>query len=58
MNDCVSRPIFIIIELAAIHGAETALVEAAPQRGLDDQVVPFGGRAEQRHVVNHIHAEL
>ena len=40
------------ILLAAIHGAEAALVEAAAQRGLDDQVVAFGGWAEQRHVVD------
>ena len=33
--------------LAAIHGAEAALVEAAAQCGLDDEVVALGGRAEQ-----------
>lgn len=44
--------------LAAIHRAEAALVEAAPQRGLDNQIVALGGRAIQRHVVEQVHAEL
>ena len=57
IGEHVSQRAFDIL-LAAIHGAEAALVEAAAQRGLDDQVVALGGRAEQRHVVEQGHAEL
>lgn len=39
------------IVFATIHGAEAALVETAPQRGLDDEVVALGRRTKERLVV-------
>ena len=57
IGEHVSQRAFDIL-LAAIHGTEAALVEAAAQRGLDDEVVALGGRAEQGHVVEQVHAEL
>jgi len=39
------------ILLAAIHGAEAALVEAAAQCGLDDKVVGLGRRSIERPVI-------
>ena len=57
IGDHVIKRAFDIL-LAAIHGAEAALVEAAPQRDLDDQVVAFGGRAVEGLVVEQVHAAL
>lgn len=50
VGEHISQRSFDIL-LAAIHGAEAALVEAATQRGLDDEVVALGRRAKERLVV-------
>ena len=45
----------LLVRLLPIHGAEAALVEAASQRGLDDQVAALAGRAVEGHVVIQAH---